>query len=153
MTSPTAVNSVKCVIQPLVRGLGMTIGGALRRTLLSAVPGAAVIGYRIKGYNHEYNAVPGVVETLLQISLNFKRLLVRMDPAVFTPETVITLTLDKQFKSGHEQVTGADVKCPAGATVVSPDLLICHLAPEGNIKMEIFCKIQTGFCFANYNRH
>ena len=152
LTDQTAVNNAKYVIQPLLRGLGTTLGNALRRTILGAVPGSAVIGYRIKGYNHEYTTVPGVLETLLQISLNLKSLLVRMDAQVFDQQAVVTLTLNKQFKKGSERVTGADIVCPAGVEIVNPQFLLCHLAPAGQLSMEMFCKIQTGFCFASTNR-
>ena len=88
------------VVEPLERGFGQTLGNALRRVLLSSLPGAAVTSVRIEGVQHEFSTVAGVKEDVTEIILNLKRLAVRL-----FAESVKTITIDK---TGPYELTAAD---------------------------------------------
>lgn len=109
----------KMVMTPCHQGYGTTLGNALRRVLLSSLPGAAVESVKINGVQHEFSAVEGVQEDMIEIILNLKQLAVRMH----TDEPV-TLTLSKK---GTGPVTAADFDKNADVDVVNTDLVIAHI--------------------------
>jgi len=74
-----SVNRTKFSIEPLEPGFGLTLGNTMRRALLSRVPGVAVTGVKIQGVNHEFTSVPGVVEDVLDLLLNLKRLVLQVE--------------------------------------------------------------------------
>src|SRR5574337_699021 len=79
----TGANRARVVVEPLERGFGTTLGNALRRVLLSSIPGAAVTRVRFEGHHHEYETLPGIRESVLEILLNLKVLALRMeDPEI-----------------------------------------------------------------------
>ena len=139
-------------IGPFPKGVALTVGNALRRSLYNLVPGVAVIGYQVDRYNHEYTTIPGVSESLLHIGLNLKKLLIKFVPGTFGSEQVVTLKLTKKYQNNNDTVTGADIVCPAGVTVVNPELVICNLTIEGKITMEIFCSEKTGYFLEKVNK-
>lgn len=139
-------------IGPFPKGVALTVGNALRRSLYNLVPGVAVIGYQVERYNHEYTTIPGVSESLLHIGLNLKKLLIKFVPGTFGPEQVVTLKLTKKYQNNNDTVTGADIVCPAGVTVVNPELVICNLTIDGEITMEIFCSEKTGYFLEKVNK-
>lgn len=139
-------------IGPFPKGVALTVGNALRRSFYNLVPGVAVIGYQVDRYNHEYTTIPGVSESLLHIGLNLKKLLVKFVPGTFDPEQVVTLKLTKKYQNNNDTVTGADIVCPAGVTVVNPELVICNLTIDGEITMEIFCSEKTGYFLEKVNK-
>lgn len=139
-------------IGPFPKGVALTVGNALRRSLYNLVPGVAVIGYQVDRYNHEYTTIPGVSESLLHIGLNLKKLLIKFVPGTFDPEQVVTLKLTKKYQNSNDTVTGADIVCPAGVTVVNPELVICNLTTGGKITMEIFCSEKTGYFLEKVNK-
>ncbi|RMH02054.1 MAG: DNA-directed RNA polymerase subunit alpha [Planctomycetota bacterium] len=110
------------IVEPFERGFGHTIGNGLRRVLLSSIEGTAVTAIEIDGVEHEFKSIPGVVEDVTDLVLAFKRLLVQVEG-----EAPVTLTLDK---SGTGEVTAADLECPAGVTIVNPDLHICTITDD-----------------------
>ena len=115
----------KFVIEPLERGFGQTIGNSLRRVLLSSLEGAAVTSVRIEGITHEFTAIPGVVEDVIDIMLNLKGLVVKCD----SKETQhIRLDVDKPGP-----VLASDLSLPAGVKVVNPDWLTCTVSQGGSI--------------------
>ncbi len=119
----------KFVAEPYERGYGHTVGNALRRVLLSSLEGAAVTAVRIEKATHEYQALPGVKEDVMNILLNLKKLRVKL----FSngPETVY-LSVSKEGT-----VTAKDIKGNDNIEVVNGDLVIAHLEAGGKIDMEI----------------
>ncbi|MBI5245929.1 MAG: DNA-directed RNA polymerase subunit alpha [Elusimicrobia bacterium] len=119
----------KFVAEPYERGYGHTVGNALRRVLLSSLEGAAVTAVRIEKATHEYQALPGVKEDVMNVLLNLKKLRVKL----FSngPETVY-LSVSKEGI-----VTAKDIQGNANVEVVNKDLVIAHLEAGGKIDMEI----------------
>jgi len=119
----------KFVAEPYERGYGHTVGNALRRVLLSSLEGAAVTAVRIEKATHEYQALPGVKEDVMNVLLNLKKLRVKL----FSngPETVF-LAVSKEGV-----VTAKDISGNANVEVVNKDLVIAHLEAGGKIDMEI----------------
>ena len=119
-------------IDPLSPGYGHTIGNSLRRVMLTSIPGYAVTKVRINDLTHEYQAVAGVVEDVIEIVLNIKAL----RPKIITTEEKVTLSL---LKTTEGPVTAADFKASSNATIVNQDAYICHLnkGSELNIEIEI----------------
>ncbi len=109
-------------IGPLERGFGITLGNALRRVLLSALPGAAVTAVKIAGVYHEFSALPGVVEDVTDIILNIKQLRLRS-----YAEGEARLFLQVR---GPKEVTAADIVCPSNVEIVNPELHIATLDSE-----------------------
>ena len=119
----------KFVAEPYERGYGHTVGNALRRVLLSSLEGAAVTAVRIEKATHEYQALPGVKEDVMNVLLNLKKLRVKL----FSngPETIY-LSVSKEGA-----VTAKDIQGNANVEVVNKDLVIAHLEAGGKIDMEI----------------
>lgn len=116
-------------ISPLPQGYGTTVGNALRRTMLSSLPGAAVTGVKVKGVTHEYAVVKGMKDSVLDMILNLKQLAVSMDS---TEPVILTI---KKKKPGA--VTAKDIEAPSGVEVHNPDLYITTLEKGGNLDMQI----------------
>ena len=127
----------KFVISPLERGFGITIGNSLRRVLLSSLEGTAVTSARIEGITHEYTAIPGVQEDVVDVLLNLKGLAIKME----TKETQ-TLRIDID-KPGP--VLASDIQLPSGVKIVNPDWLICTIADGGSFHAEITVETGKGY--------
>ena len=127
----------KFVIEPLERGFGNTIGNALRRVLLSSLEGAAVTAVRIEGITHEYTAIPGIVEDVIDIMLNIKGMVVKTDAK--EPQQ-LRLDVDKPGP-----VLASDIQLPAGVKIVNPDWLICTVAEGGSIHADIVVETGKGY--------
>lgn len=122
-------------ISPLYPGYGMTIGNSLRRVLISSLGGASITSVKIKGVLHEFSTIPDVVEDVIEIILNLKKVRFKL----FSDEPV-TLTLKA---SGEGEVTAEDIKVTADAEVINPDQHIATIAnKKGEVEMEI--KIEKG---------
>lgn len=124
-------------ISPLPQGYGTTLGNALRRTLLSSLPGAAVTGVKIKGVTHEYTVVKGCKESVLDIMLNLKQLAVSMEG---TEPVVLKL---KAKKTG--EVTAKEIETPTGVTIHNPELYITTLDKGASLEMEIRIEKGVGY--------
>jgi|TARA_B100001250_G_scaffold81449_1_gene67155 DNA-directed RNA polymerase subunit alpha len=118
-------NHAKVVIEPFERGFGHTLGNALRRVLLSSLPGAAIVEVEIEGALHEYTTIQGVNEDLVDILLNLKEVAIKMD----TKKTVDL----KLSKKGPGKVTAGDIICDHDLEIMNPDLVIANLTEEGEI--------------------
>lgn len=127
----------KFVIEPLDRGFGATIGNSLRRVLLSSLEGAAVTSVRIEGITHEFVSIPGVVEDVVDIMLNLKGLVFKVES-----NDVHHLRLDA-VKAGP--VLGSDLVLPAGVKLVNPDHVICNLAEGGSIHADLVVETGKGY--------
>ena len=129
-----SINHSRIVIEPLERGFGHSLGNALRRVLLSTIPGCAVISAEIEKAEHEYSVIAGVQEDVIDILLNLKQLAV-----VLHSGNEVTLTLNKK---GSGQVTAGDIELPHDVEIINPDLVIANLNDEGELAMKI--NIQRG---------
>jgi len=126
------------IVEPLYSGYGMTLGNSLRRVLLSSLPGAAVIGVKIKGVSHEFMALPGLKEDILEVILNLKQLRLKM----FTEEEV-TLTLKAK---GQGEITAANIDKNSDVEITNPELVIASLTEaSASIEMEILVKEGRGY--------
>ena len=132
-----AGRSAKIVFEPLERGFGTTIGNGLRRMLLSSLPGAAVTSVSFDGVMHEFDSISGVREDVVDMILTLKDLDVHMGG-----DTAETLSLNI---SGPAVVIAADIQCPAGVTVLNPELVIAHLNDDGKIKAEFIVEKGRGY--------
>ena len=128
----------KIVLEPLERGFGHTLGNALRRILLSSMPGCAVTEVEIDGVLHEYSAKEGVQEDIIEILLNLKGLAVTLEGK---DEVFLTLA-----KSGVGPVTAADIQHDGDVTIANPDHVICHLTTDSSeISMRIRVERGRGY--------
>lgn len=126
-----AVNDrrAKVVLEPLERGFGHTLGNALRRILLSSMPGCAVSEVEIEGVLHEYTTIEGVQEDVIEILLNLKGLAIRMHA-----RDEATLSVNKK---GPGIVTAGDIQLDHDVEVVNPDHVLAHLTKAGELKMTL----------------
>src|SRR5690606_723910 len=130
----TSPRQARVVLEPLERGFGHTLGNALRRILLSSMPGAAVTEVEIEGVLHEYTTLEGVQEDVIDVLLNLKQLAIRM-------HTRDEATL-KLSKKGPGVVTAADIQLDHDIEIINPDLVIAHLTKQGSLNMTL--KVQRG---------
>jgi DNA-directed RNA polymerase subunit alpha len=128
-------NRAKVVIEPLERGYGHTLGNALRRVLLSSIPGFAITEVEIDGVLHEYTTVEGLQEDVLEVLLNLKDVAIRMANVEHT-----TLSLQKK---GPGVVTAGDIKTDHNVEILNPDHVICTLTKDTALNMRL--KIERGF--------
>jgi len=122
-------------IEPLEAGYGMTLGNALRRVLLSSLPGAAVTSIRIDGVQHEFQDIPHVMEDVTEIVLNVKKLRLRS-----FSDHAVSMRLEV---SGERVVTAADIMAPSTIEIVNPDLYIATLDNE-NARLDMELVIENG---------
>lgn len=132
---------------PLPDQFGVTLGNALRRVLLSAIPGAAVFSIRIDGVYHEFTGIEGVTEDVAAIILQIKKLILKMD---ITDNEVYTLRIQE---TGPRVITAGDIQCPEGISVLNPDLEICTLAAGATFNMEMQAKLGRGYVGSETNKH
>jgi DNA-directed RNA polymerase subunit alpha len=130
-------NHSRIVLEPLERGFGHTLGNALRRILMSSMPGSAITEATIDGVLHEYSTIEGVQEDVVNILLNLKDIAIRM-----TVGEEATLTINKQ---GPCKVTAADIKVTHGVEILNPDMLIANLNENGKLNMTL--KVEKGIGF------
>lgn len=121
--------SAKIVLEPLERGFGHTLGNALRRILLSSIQGCAVVEAQIEGVLHEYTAIEGIQEDVVDILLNLKGLAIKMHN-----KSEATLTVNK---SGPGVLRAADIQGDPDVEIVNPDHVIAHLTSGGTINMSL----------------
>ncbi|MBL4866559.1 MAG: DNA-directed RNA polymerase subunit alpha [Desulfocapsa sp.] len=119
----------KVTLEPLERGFGHTLGNALRRILLSSMPGAAVVEVEIEGVLHEYSTLEGIQEDVIDILLNLKGLAVIMNER---EEATLELV-----KTGPGPVTGADIQLDHDVEIANPEQVIAHLNDNGEIRMRL----------------
>ena len=132
------------VIEPLEPGFGYTIGNSVRRTLMSSIPGAAVTSIRIEGMLHEFSAVPGVTEDVIDIILNLKELVVSSGH-----DEPVLMYLRKR---GPGLVIAADIAAPAGVQVHNRGLHIAALNSKGELEMELTVERGRGYVSAAQNK-
>ena len=141
-------NCATFVVEPLERGFGTTVGNALRRILLSALPGAAAVGIKIAGVDHEFSTIKGVKEEVTEIILNLKTVRFRV---VSTLETAGKQECRLEANTVGV-VTAGDIKCPLGVEVVNTDQVICTLDEGAVLDMSIFVDCGRGYVPATKNK-
>ena len=137
-------NRSRIVVEPLEPGFGYTLGNTMRRTLLSRIPGAAITSIQIEGVEHEFSTIPGVVEDVVDMILNIKRIVIRMDGY---EEQVVYLSA-----KGAGEVKAGDLKLPTGVEVVNPDAPIATLSASGRLEMEMTVAPGVGYRTGDGNK-
>lgn len=127
-------NISKITIEPLERGFGHTLGNALRRVLLSSMPGSAVVEVAIDGVLHEYTTIEGVQEDVTEVLMNIKQLAILNNTK---EESVLSLS-----KKGPGLVTAADIALDHDVEVVNPELVLAHLTKDGELNLSM--RVATG---------
>ena len=137
-------NYGKFQLTPLERGFGTTIGNALRRVLLSSLPGAAVFSIKVDGVYHEFTSIPGVREDVSMIILQLKKLIMKIED-----DDVYTLQISAK---GPCILTAGDIICPAQVEILNKDLVIAHLEQGVNLEMELKAKSGRGYVSSDVNK-
>jgi len=127
------------VIEPLEKGYGHTLGNALRRVLLTSLPGAAITQVKIRGVKHQFSTLPGLKEDIIELILNLKSLQLQYDG-----QKPVKLNLDV---TGPAEVKASDIEAPAAVKIVNPDLVLGHLADKkSRLKAELV--VESGFGYS-----
>lgn len=134
----------KFVIEPLERGFGTTLGNSLRRILLSSLPGAAVTSLKIDGVLHEFSAVPGVSEDVIDLILNVKGLAIKMHG-----DNTRILKIDAQ---GVDEVVAGDIITDADIEILNPDHHIAYIGDDNRFYMEMTVEKGRGYVTAERNK-
>jgi DNA-directed RNA polymerase subunit alpha len=142
--NPGDVSYGKYVVEPLERGYGTTLGNALRRILLSSLPGTAVTSIKISGVQHEFSTIPGVKEDVTDIVLNIKKIIAKLHSN--GPKTVYIEC------SGECEVTAGDIKSDGEVEILNPDLHIATLGPDATLNMELTLNHGRGYVPADRNK-
>src|SRR5471030_1141941 len=129
-----APNHAKVVMEPFERGYGHTLGNALRRVLLSSMPGFATTEVQISGVLHEYSTIDGVQEDVVDILLNLKGVVLKLHNR---NDAMLSLK-----KKGEGAVTAADIEVSHDVEIINPEHVIAHLSPGGKLEMQI--KVERG---------
>ena len=140
-------NHAKFSVEPLERGFGITLGNAIRRVLLSSLPGTAMYAVEIEGVRHEFSAISGVKEDVTSLILNLKQV-------NYVSESYVT-DLDGEVKLhivGPQVVTAGDLLCPSGIEVLNKDEYICTVAEGGTLDATIYVKTGRGYSLAEKNK-
>lgn len=131
-------NQGKIIIEPCYPGYGTTLGNALRRVMLSSLPGAGVVGVKIEGITHEFMTLPHVKEDILEIILNLKQLRLK----VFADE-IVKLNLEVH---GEKIVKASDISKDSQVEIVNPELVIAHITDmAGKLNIEIYVSQGRGY--------
>ena len=142
--TPGEDNYGKYVVEPLERGYGTTLGNALRRIMLSSLPGTAATSIKIAGVQHEFTTIPGVKEDVTEIVLNIKQLITKLHS-----EGAKTVFIEAV---GPCEVTAGDIKSDGEVEVLNPDLHIATLGSGATLNMEITLNHGRGYVPADRNK-
>ena len=137
-------NYGKFEIEPLERGFGTTIGNALRRVMLSSLPGSAITSVKIDGVMHEFQTIDGIMEDVTTIILNLKNVVVKNHTE---EDQVITLISNKEGV-----VTAGDIECPSDVEIINKDQEIATIVKGGSLNMEMTISNGRGFVRAEANK-
>lgn len=138
-------NYGKFEIEPLERGFGTTLGNALRRTMLSSLPGDAINSVKIDGVAHEFQKIDGVIEDVTAIVLNLKSVVIKNHSDDYS--YILRLHADKEG-----EVLAGDIECDTDIEILNPEQLICTLAEGGSIDMEMTISNGRGYTRAEENK-
>jgi len=138
LTSGPGDHQATLTVEPCYQGYGTTLGNALRRVLLSSLPGAAVTAVKITGAQHEFSTIPNVKEDVLELILNLKQLRLRIHS-----DEPVRLSLKK---SGEGKVRAKDISLSPDVEIVNPELHLATITDEGGeLDLEIFASRGRGF--------
>lgn len=137
-------NYGKFELEPLERGFGTTLGNALRRIMLSSMPGSAIVAVKIDGVMHEFQTMEGIVEDVTTIVLNLKNIVVKNN----TSEDVIL----KLYSDKEGVVTAADIEENADVEIINKDQVIATIAKGGKLDMELIVANGRGYVPSNENK-
>ena len=137
-------NRSRIVVEPLEPGFGYTLGNTMRRTLLSRIPGAAITSIQIEGVQHEFSTITGVVEDVVDMILNIKRVVIRMEG-----HEEQTLYLSAK---GAGDVKAKHLKLPAGVEVVNPKAHLATFSASGRLEMGLTVAPGVGYRTADGNK-
>ena len=140
-------NHGKFIVEPLERGFGTTLGNALRRVLLSSLPGTAMYAVEIEGIRHEFSAIAGVEEDATSLILNLKAVNYVSESYAMNQESEIKLKV-----IGPKVVTANDFITPSGIDVINKDAYICTVAEGGSLDGTIYVKTGRGYVLAEKNK-
>lgn len=139
-------NSAEFVIRPLYYGYGNTLGNSLRRVLLSSVKGAAITAFSIEGTTHEFTAIPGVREDVVDIMLNLKNIRFKLHTDAPVELELSMKGSDQSEKDGDKRVIAGDIKLPAEVEIANPNQTICHIDdPKYVLKMHLVVESGRGY--------
>lgn len=135
----------KFVCEPLERGFGITLGNALRRTILSSLYGAAIVSVRFDSVEHEFSVIPGVIEDVSEIILNLKEVRLKMDD--LNPRTI------RIDASGQGAIRAGNINSDDGRVeILNPEQHIATLTGEGALKMAMVVAVGKGYALAEANK-
>ena len=137
-------NYGKFELEPLEKGFGLTLGNALRRVMLSSLPGSAITSINIDGVDHEFQTLTGIYEDVTQIVLNLKSIVIKNHT---DEEQTLTLNIDKEG-----EVTAGDIDCPADVEIINKDQFICTVVKGGKLNMELTVSNGRGYVRAETNK-
>ena len=137
-------NFGKFELEPLERGFGTTIGNALRRVMLSSMPGSAIVAVKIEGVMHEFQTIEGVYEDVTAIILNLKNVVVKN---LTEEDQIIHLSVSEE-----RVVTAADIVTGSNVEVMNPDQEIATLSKGGKLDMEMIVSNGRGYVPSNENK-
>lgn len=138
-------NYGKFIVEPLERGFGVTLGNALRRVLLSSLPGFAVTSIKIEGVQHEFSTIPGVKEDVTEIVLNVKSILAKIHGDATPKQAFI-------HKEGEGEVTAADIESDSELEILVPNMHIATLDKDASFHMELIFDQGRGYVSAERNK-
>ena len=141
-------NFARFVVEPLEKGYGVTLGNAMRRTLLSSLPGSAVIAFRIAGVAHEFSTIRGVTEDVVDIVLNLKSLAVKC-----TNQDKDFITYLKIRKNTPGEVTAKDFEANDQVQVLNPDLHICTMDEGAVLDLDVMIGNGRGYVPSEENKN
>ena len=149
--------TAKVTLKPLESGFGHTLGNALRRVLMNNIPGAAVFAIKIPGVSDEFKTIKGVKEDVLEINLNLKRLVLKIDDNIFSEDELANLKLEswptlKIDFQGPGIVRAKDIELPAGFHIINDDLIICEVTSDKKFEMEIYATTGRGYSTFEENK-
>ena len=134
----------KFELEPLERGFGTTLGNALRRVMLSSMPGSAIVAFKVDGVMHEFSTIEGIVEDVTTIVLNLKSIVVKNN----TDEVKkLTLSVNEE-----KTVTAADIVTDGDVEIINPDQVICTVSKGGKLEMELLVANGRGYVPSNENK-
>src|SRR5574344_178388 len=143
--NPGDVTYGKYVVEPLERGYGTTLGNALRRVMLSSLPGTAATSIKIAGVQHEFSTIPGVKEDVTEIVLNVKSLITKLHNA----DGIKTVYIEAV---GPCEVKAGDIKCDSEVEILNPELHIATLDAGATLNMELTLSHGRGYVSAERNK-
>ena len=137
-------NYGKFELEPLEKGFGLTLGNALRRVMLSSLPGSAITSINIDGVDHEFQTITGIYEDVTTIVLNLKGIIIKNHSE---EDQVLTLNVTKEGV-----VTAADIDCPSDIEIINKDQVICNIVKGGKLNMELTVSNGRGYVRAENNK-